>query len=216
MVLSHTRYCLGEMAHLVVKRSRSRRDFFRSYAIMVDGAKLASVKSGSASHVRLNEGAHVIYLEIDGFTSPPLNVLTCDQATTVISCKPGLASGQDVLKGRALRASYIQAWVEDEEACIRSYIQMAARAAHRMLKDKDPPGRLSSQGLSAGDVSILVHAARNPDTKMLTSRGSRNDMVWSKMAEVGWLVQLDAPSGPVEMSMFRPTPYGQVELLDLL
>ena len=204
------------MAHLIVKRSGGRRDLFRSYAIIVDGAKLASVRSASASHIRLDEGAHHVYQEIDGYTSPNLSVLACNHATSMISCKPGLASARDVLKGQVPRESYIQAWIEDQEACLRVYIHMAARSAHRMLKDKEPPGRLSSQGLSAGDISILVHAARDPNARMLTNSGSRNDLVWRKMAEIGWLIQEDAPPGPLEMSMFRPTPYGRIELLDLL
>ena len=45
--------------------------------------------------------------------------------------------------------------------------------------------------LSDGDRSVLIAAAGEPGSTMMTSSGSPNDRLWTKLAKVGWTERAD-------------------------
>jgi uncharacterized protein DUF6882 len=64
------------------------RDAFRSYRILVDGGENGKIKRGATADLELPVGPHVVQLELDGLTSPPLPVLIREGKSVQLHCAP--------------------------------------------------------------------------------------------------------------------------------
>ena len=77
------------------------------------------------------------------------------------------------------------------------------------------------RGISAADLSVLDASAHTPDSNMTTSPGSANSVLWSEMAELGWMNKkedsLDLPGrAPFVMTIYSIRPEGTEPILSLL
>ncbi|HEX8166905.1 MAG TPA: hypothetical protein VF601_14115 [Beijerinckiaceae bacterium] len=71
--------------------------------------------------------------------------------------------------------------------------------------------------LGAGDRSVLEAALQNPDSQMLTTEGSANHVLWSEMAQIGWMTELPLPEGfPEFCRIYALTEEGSSAIPDLI
>lgn len=78
------------------------------------------------------------------------------------------------------------------------------------------------QGLSAGDRSVLAATLQTPNSQIATVRGSPNDLLWSKLVELGFaqekVLEIDLPSAlkHVQPRSFALSEAGRAALPALL
>jgi hypothetical protein len=75
--------------------------------------------------------------------------------------------------------------------------------------------------LSAADLSVLQASVSTPGSFMTTSPGSPNQLVWSAMEKLGWMVRSEdelglAGGGRFALQMFAATPEGCEAIKELL
>jgi hypothetical protein len=93
------------MATLIIRRDRQYADFVRSYEILIDGVREASIRAGEKIAIDIKPGPHEIAAAIDWCRSNPLE----------LNVKPGghhvLRVGSNVVGSRLLLAAfYISCW----------------------------------------------------------------------------------------------------------
>jgi TPR repeat protein len=67
--------------------------------------------------------------------------------------------------------------------------------------------------LSDGDLSVLTGSLGKPGSEIMTVEGSKNHIVWSAMAKLGWMKELDRDDIPVVAAKpFRITDVGRIAL----
>ncbi len=204
------------MAHIILKRGGGWRDRLRSYRILVDGHEVERLRANAAAHVEVEEGPRQVQLTIDGCGSNRTTVLASGQCPAIFSCAAGHADARAIYAGRAARTAYLRLEATNAEDCARSYLRAASRAAAYATAQKAKIGTRSRFGLTDGDLSVLFHACRRPGSIVGTSAGSANHLLWSKLAEVGWMTPAPTPPGlPATFRQFLLTDYGRVELLDI-
>ena len=90
------------MPVLVIRRGDGWGDRFRSYDVLVDGARRGLVRAKQAISIELPAGEHTIELRIDLYSSPMLPV-TLSEAGLTLECGPNrhpLLAGLALLKPR--------------------------------------------------------------------------------------------------------------------
>jgi hypothetical protein len=75
--------------------------------------------------------------------------------------------------------------------------------------------------MSAGDLSTLEASLGDPGSKMVTSPGSPNDALWSRMVSLGWMSleerTVGIPEGPsIVMKEYRIEPEGRQPVTQLM
>lgn len=67
--------------------------------------------------------------------------------------------------------------------------------------------------LSKGDLSVLTGSLDKPGSEIMTVEGSKNHIVWSAMAKLGWMKELHRDSMPdAAAKLFRITDVGRIAL----
>jgi TPR repeat protein len=67
--------------------------------------------------------------------------------------------------------------------------------------------------LSNGDLSVLTGSLDRPGSEIMTVEGSKNHIVWSAMAKLGWMKELDRDGMPdATARLFRITDVGRIAL----
>jgi hypothetical protein len=91
----------AEDATIVISRKRGGyRDWFRSYAIMVDSKTISKIKRGQRVELSVSHGRHELFLKIAWCTSRPITFDAQPGAVIEFFCEPGgpaSAGLQDVL-----------------------------------------------------------------------------------------------------------------------
>jgi hypothetical protein len=77
------------------------------------------------------------------------------------------------------------------------------------------------QTMSAADLSVLDASAHTRDSNMTTAPGSPNELLWTRMLELGWTSKrqeaLDLPGrAPLVMNIYAIRPEGVEPILSLL
>jgi hypothetical protein len=75
--------------------------------------------------------------------------------------------------------------------------------------------------MSAADLSVLHASVHTPGSFMTTSPGSPNQLFWSAMEKLGWMIRTEddlglAGGGRFSLQMFAATPEGCAAIGDLL
>ena len=77
-------------ATIVISRMPGgRRDFFRSYAIIVDGNPVGKIKRGWRIELPVSQGQHELFLQIDWCTSRSITFDVQPGAVIEFFCAPG-------------------------------------------------------------------------------------------------------------------------------
>jgi hypothetical protein len=77
-------------ATIVISRKHGgRRDWFRSYAIMVDTNLVGKIKRGQRVELPVSHGQHELFLKIDWCTSRSITFDVQPGAVVEFSCAPG-------------------------------------------------------------------------------------------------------------------------------
>jgi hypothetical protein len=70
--------------------------------------------------------------------------------------------------------------------------------------------------MSRADLSVLKAALERPDSQMMTTVGSANEVLWQQFAHRGWATQLPAPPEmPASIRRYSLTDQGRTEVLKL-
>jgi hypothetical protein len=75
--------------------------------------------------------------------------------------------------------------------------------------------------MSAADLSVLQASADTPDSQMTTAPGSPNEVLWSEMEKLGWMIRaaedISLPGGvKFAMHTYSMTPAGREAVSKLL
>lgn len=204
------------MAHPILKREGGWRDRMRSYRVLINGIEVERLRPKSAAHIEVDEGIRRVQLKIDGCGSPIQSVLFSHECPAVLRCCAGSADARAIYAGRALSEDYIFLENTNAEDCARSYLRAASRAAAYAASQNARTGHRSRFELTDGDLSVLFHACRRPDTIVGTREGSANHVLWSELAKIGWMQATPVPCTlPIRLVNFRLSDYGRIELLDI-
>jgi hypothetical protein len=70
--------------------------------------------------------------------------------------------------------------------------------------------------MSTADLSVLKAALARPDSQMMTTAGSANDVLWQQFSHRGWATQLAAPRElPASIRLYSLADKGRTEVLKL-
>ncbi len=77
------------------------------------------------------------------------------------------------------------------------------------------------RSMSPGEISVLEASVRTPDSNMTTGPGSRNEALWTEMAQLGWIGikedSIDLPGGnKFAIKIYSITPEGVAPIQELL
>lgn len=75
--------------------------------------------------------------------------------------------------------------------------------------------------MSAADLSVLEASSKTAGSSMTTAPGSRNEVLWSEMVGLGWMIgrdeELELPGGArFLMRIYTISPEGLQPILNLL
>ena len=75
--------------------------------------------------------------------------------------------------------------------------------------------------MSAADLSVLEASTQTPGSSMTTGPGSPNEVLWSEMVDLGWMIRrdeaLDLPGGArFPMKIYTISPEGLEPISNLL
>jgi hypothetical protein len=81
-----------------------------------------------------------------------------------------------------------------------------------------------AQRLNSGDVSVLLYGVENPGTRMMTTKGSANDVFWSALEKVGLTESHPVPddiggeleAAGITLRFYTVTEQGEAEIPALL
>jgi hypothetical protein len=77
------------------------------------------------------------------------------------------------------------------------------------------------RSMSPAEISVLEASVRTPDSNMTTGPGSRNEALWTEMAQLGWIAikedSIDLPGGnEFTVKIYSITPEGVAPIQELL
>lgn len=100
----------ARLGHGTVVLSRvqgSYRDALRGYAVLLDGARVGSIRRGQTLRFAVPSGAHQLQLKIDWCASRPLTALVEPGRTVCFVCSPGGDASEGLAAVGARRGDYI-------------------------------------------------------------------------------------------------------------
>jgi hypothetical protein len=74
-------------ARITVGRVKDYVGVFRSYSVVIDGAKVGRVKRGKSLTVDVEPGHHELHLEQDWMRSPSVNLMLGDREEALLRCQ---------------------------------------------------------------------------------------------------------------------------------
>jgi hypothetical protein len=104
------------LSEIIVTREQADwRDQSRSYSLVVDGSKVASIKPGETKRVSVEPGRHRIWMRLDYCRSPILEVDVDERSPARFICRPGGKFGLTMLYATVWRARYIDLRLQPTE-----------------------------------------------------------------------------------------------------
>lgn len=102
------------MTELILRRGAGWGDKWRSYAIIVDGREIGSIKEHTEVRVPVSAGTHELKLAIDWCRSPDFPVTVAEGKTVIIDCGPNANPFTSLLYITLFKNKYI--WLKEADA----------------------------------------------------------------------------------------------------